>query len=64
MNYTFIPLVLVIFVAIAVGYLMGTEAGRQRWDTILVKLGRGPEDDSSGTGAPVAEESEEVKGEM
>lgn len=35
-----IPLVIVIVLAVAVGYLLGTEDGRQRRDVILVKLGR------------------------
>ena len=56
---TKIPLALVILVAIAVGYLMGTESGRQQRDVILVKLGRGPTDDSSGADAPVAEDGED-----
>jgi len=52
------PLALVIFVAIAVGYLMGTESGRQRREVILVKLGRGPADDSSETDAPAADDDD------
>lgn len=33
-------LVLIVVLAIACGYLMGTESGRKQRDVILVKLGR------------------------
>jgi len=35
-----VPLVLVLILAAAFGYLLGTESGRERRDVILVKLGR------------------------
>jgi hypothetical protein len=44
-----LPLALVVVLAIALGYLMGTESGRQRRDVILVKVGRGREDASDPT---------------
>ncbi len=50
-----IPLGLVVL-AVLIGYLLGTEAGRARRDVVLVKLGRrdadmGAADDGSGTDA-------------
>lgn len=35
-----VPLALVLILATAVGYLVGTESGRQRRDLLLAKLGR------------------------
>lgn len=35
-----IPLALLLLLAGAVGYLLGTEAGREQRDAILVKMGR------------------------
>ncbi len=35
-----VPLALVLILATAVGYLVGTESGRQRRDFVLAKLGR------------------------
>lgn len=35
-----VPLALVLILATAVGYLLGTESGRQRRDLVLAKLGR------------------------
>ena len=35
-----VPLLLVIVLALLVGYMMGTESGRARRDELLVKLGR------------------------
>jgi hypothetical protein len=35
-----VPIALIVVLAIACGYLMGTESGRQKRDVILVKLGR------------------------
>lgn len=36
-----LPIALVILLAAAAGYLLGTEAGRSQRDMILVKLGKG-----------------------
>lgn len=35
-----VPLMIVIVLAATVGYLLGTEAGRQRKELVLVRLGR------------------------
>jgi hypothetical protein len=35
-----VPILVLLLLAIAVGYLLGTEAGRARRDVILVKMGR------------------------
>ena len=35
-----VPIALIVVLAIACGYLMGTESGREKRDVILVKLGR------------------------
>lgn len=37
-----IPLALVLLLAISLGYLLGTEAGRSQRNMILVKVGRTP----------------------
>lgn len=54
-----IPLFVVIVLAMAVGYLMGTENGRLQRDVILVKLGRGPEPDGDGDADAEAETAAE-----
>ena len=36
-----IPLGIVILMAVALGYLLGTESGRVRREALMVKLGRG-----------------------
>ena len=36
-----IPLGIVILMAIALGYLLGTESGRDRREALMIKLGRG-----------------------
>lgn len=35
-----VPIVVLLLLAIALGYLLGTESGRARRDVILVKIGR------------------------
>lgn len=40
-----IPLVVLLFLAAAIGYLLGTERGRAQREVILVKLGRKPGED-------------------
>lgn len=40
-----IPLALVLLLAISLGYLLGTEAGRAQRNMILVKVGRKPSED-------------------
>ena len=40
-----IPLALVLLLAISLGYLLGTEAGRSQRNLILVKVGRRPSED-------------------
>jgi hypothetical protein len=40
-----IPLALVLLLAISLGYLLGTEAGRSQRNMILVKVGRKPSED-------------------
>lgn len=40
-----IPLALVLLLALSLGYLLGTEAGRAQRDMILVKVGRKPSED-------------------
>lgn len=44
-----IPLVLLLLIATALGYALGTENGRAQRDVILVKLGRkdAPEDETA-----------------
>ncbi len=45
---------LVLAIGAALGYLLGTESGRQQKDIILVKLGRGGDDAETATAdAPV-----------
>lgn len=43
-----IPLLLIVMIAAAAGYLLGTESGRSQRDVILVKLGRGDSGDGGG----------------
>jgi hypothetical protein len=52
-----LPLALVVVLAIALGYLMGTESGRRRRDVILVKVGRDREDASDPTTESEADET-------
>ena len=40
-----IPLALVLLLALSLGYLLGTEAGRAQRNLILVKVGRRPSED-------------------
>jgi hypothetical protein len=40
-----IPLALVLLLAISLGYLLGTEAGRSQRNMILVKVSRKPRED-------------------
>jgi hypothetical protein len=55
-----IPLAIVIVLAAAVGYLMGTDSGRQRRDVILVKLGRGEGGNAEQMAAVMADAGEQV----
>ena len=41
-----VPLVLLLLIAGAIGFLLGTDAGRAQRDVILVKLGKKEEGDS------------------
>ncbi len=43
---------LVLAIGAAIGYLLGTESGREQKEIILVKLGRGGGDDAEGETAP------------
>jgi hypothetical protein len=52
-----IPLVLLLLIAGAVGYLLGTDAGRAQRDVILVKLGKKEEGDSLEAAATGAAEA-------
>ena len=54
-----IPLALVLLLAISLGYLLGTEAGRAQRNMILVKVGRKPSEDEleAEAGASVAAEA-------
>lgn len=57
-----VPLLLVLTLAMIIGYMLGTEAGRKQRVIILAKMGRGPESDgpesdgpeSDGAGEPAA----------
>ena len=49
-----VPLLILLLIAAAVGYMYGTEGGRAQRDLILVKLGRG-EDPSSADDATADE---------
>ncbi len=49
-----IPLVLLLLIAGAVGFLLGTDAGRAQRDVILVKLGRGPKGEPDAADASAA----------
>lgn len=40
-----VPLALVLLLALSLGYLLGTKAGRAQRDMILVKVGRKPSED-------------------
>ena len=40
-----VPLALVLLLALSLGYLLGTEAGRAQRNLILVKVGRRPSED-------------------
>ena len=55
-----IPLVLLLLIGVAIGYLLGTESGREQRDIILVKMGRGPEagDDASAAAEGAAQAAE------
>ena len=57
-----VPLLILLLMAAAVGYMYGTEGGRAQRDIILVKLGRGKDPssaDDATTDEPVAEDSTE-----
>ncbi len=54
------PILLIVVLAIACGYLLGTESGRRRRDVILVKLGRADADAREGVSDAVADASEQV----
>ena len=62
-----IPLAVVLLLSAAVGYLLGTEAGRQQRDMILVKVGRkpelAPEGEGEGDAAPEAEADADAEAE-
>ncbi len=50
-----VPLLLVLVLAMVVGYMLGTESGREKKEVILVKMGRGPE--SGGAEEAAADEA-------
>jgi hypothetical protein len=52
-----IPLALVLLLALSLGYLLGTEAGRAQRDMILVKVGRKPSEDELEAEASVEAEA-------
>jgi len=52
-----IPLALVLLLALSLGYLLGTEAGRAQRDMILVKVGRTPSEDELEAEASVEAEA-------
>ena len=52
-----IPLALVLLLAISLGYLLGTEAGRAQRNMILVKVGRTPSEDELEAEASVEAEA-------
>ena len=53
-----IPLALVLLLALSLGYLLGTEAGRAQRDMILVKVGRKPSEDELEAEAEASVEAE------
>ena len=55
-----VPIALIVLLAIACGYLMGTESGRKQRDVILVKLGRGDGDTLDEAADAVADATEQV----
>ena len=55
-----VPIALIILLAIACGYLMGTESGRKQRDVILVKLGRADGDALEDVAETVADAGEQV----
>lgn len=50
-----VPLLLLLVLAAAVGYTLGTESGRAQRDVILVKLGKGPKEEAAGDDEPATE---------
>lgn len=46
-----VPLFALLLLAIAVGYMLGTENGRAQRDVLLVKMGRKPADEAADAGA-------------
>lgn len=50
-----VPLLLLLVLAAAAGYMLGTESGRAQRDVILVKLGKGPKEEAAGDDEPAAE---------
>jgi hypothetical protein len=55
-----LPIALIVVLAIALGYLMGTESGRQRQDVILVRLGRSDGDVRERVTDAVADRDEQI----
>ena len=55
-----IPLLLLMLLAAAIGYLLGTERGRAQRDVILVKLGRKAGDDEVPSEETVAIDAEDT----
>lgn len=51
-----VSLLLLLAMAAALGYMLGTEGGRAQRDVILVKLGKGPREDAPAD-APAAEDA-------
>lgn len=51
-----VSLLLLLAMAAAFGYMLGTESGRAQRDVILVKLGKGPKGDAAAD-EPVADEA-------
>lgn len=51
-----VSLLLLLAMAAALGYMLGTEGGRAQRDVILVKLGKGPREDAPAD-EPAAEDA-------
>lgn len=53
-----VPLALLVLLAVAVGYLLGTEAGRERREQLLVRIGTAkPVPDNGGGETAAADET-------
>lgn len=46
--------ILVLAIAVALGYLLGTESGREQKETLMAKFGSGDDESAGGADAAIA----------